>query len=307
MTTTVLSDIFGISRGSISKINGIEFGNILSCVEVRVIPPAWHTDISLNVVRMQHKACGTHDATLVFGGNEYDIGWIYILQCEEFNGTSWTNGGSFTARDTPAAAGTQTAALSAGGKHNGVESDLADTDEYNGTAWSSSGDLNTGRSMVDGCGSQTAAIVIGGSNHYDSEEYNGTAWTVGETAPIRFRQCQVTGVQDSLVLSGGYYTRTATYTFNGSTFTVENDIIARRLNHSSGSSSGGSSALIFGGQDGFLEPTSEEWDGTNWSVRGSLNIPRGEGAGAGNLDSSAMMMGGWLMGIIATTNVETYR
>ena len=41
------------------------------------------------------------------------------------------------------------------------------------------GDLNTGRIEVGGCGTQTAAIVYGGTPFMSNktEEYNGSSWS----------------------------------------------------------------------------------------------------------------------------------
>ena len=48
-------------------------------------------------------------------------------------------------------------------------------------AWASGGNLNTGRSALQGGGTQTAAIAAGGSgpNKALSEEYDGSSWTEG--------------------------------------------------------------------------------------------------------------------------------
>jgi hypothetical protein len=52
------------------------------------------------------------------------------------------------------------------------------TEEYDGTTWTTSpGSLNTARSYLAGCGTQTAALAFGGILHPlvtgATEEYNG--------------------------------------------------------------------------------------------------------------------------------------
>jgi len=71
-------------------------------------------------------------------------------------------------------------------------------------AWSSGGELNTARSNNSGLGSQTAAIVVGGSATPDAVElYNGTSWS--EIAEINTGRLYMA--------SGG--TSTAGITFGG--------------------------------------------------------------------------------------------
>ena len=58
---------------------------------------------------------------------------------------SWAEGNNLnTARQRHAAAGTQTAALSFGGK-NASDSQTNVTEKYDGTSWTEVGDLNTAR------------------------------------------------------------------------------------------------------------------------------------------------------------------
>ena len=61
-------------------------------------------------------------------------------------------------RQTSATAGTQTAALCAGGDG----SVLAVSEEYDGSTWTEGPDLNTARKGLIGSGTQTAALAFGG-------------------------------------------------------------------------------------------------------------------------------------------------
>jgi hypothetical protein len=72
------------------------------------------------------------------------------------------------------------------------------TEEYDGNSWTNSpGSLNTARSELAGCGTQTAALAFGGSAPAitgATEEYNGSTWTSVNsmnTARNYFRQVQV--------------------------------------------------------------------------------------------------------------------
>jgi hypothetical protein len=78
---------------------------------------------------------------LYFGGNRPPPAGNLT---EEYNGTSWTAGGTLnTARQALGAAGTQTAGLAFGGSLPGS---TGATEEYDGTTWTSSPtSLNTAR------------------------------------------------------------------------------------------------------------------------------------------------------------------
>jgi hypothetical protein len=39
------------------------------------------------------------------------------------------------------------------------------TEEYDGSSWTAGGNLNTARTSLAGCGTQTAGLVFGGKNH----------------------------------------------------------------------------------------------------------------------------------------------
>jgi hypothetical protein len=78
---------------------------------------------------------------------------------------------------TMGASGTNTAALSFGGVQVPPPSGLiiASTQSWNGTNWTNENDLNTARDQLDGTGSQTAALAIGGNPVTTAtEEWNGT-------------------------------------------------------------------------------------------------------------------------------------
>src|SRR6056300_604236 len=88
---------------------------------------------------------------------------------------SWSTGVSMnTARDRIGGAGTQTAALAAGGNPS------TDTELYDGSSWTEVNNLNTGRRATSLTGTQTAAILAGGYSTVDAanvETWDGTNWT----------------------------------------------------------------------------------------------------------------------------------
>ena len=99
--------------------------------------------------------------------------------------SSWSSGGNLnTAREALMGAGTNTAAICAGGDDPSPAA-TAVSEEYNGTAWTEGDNLNQARLYGGGLGTQTAAIFASGATGtavVDTvESYNGTSWSeVGE-------------------------------------------------------------------------------------------------------------------------------
>ena len=76
---------------------------------------------------------------------------------------------------------------------------------FDGTTWSNSpNDLNTAGYNAEGCGIQTAAIVIGGvSRGNATEEYNGGAWTTVNSTNSPQNAGNASGQQTSAVVFAG--------------------------------------------------------------------------------------------------------
>jgi hypothetical protein len=117
---------------------------------------------------------------------------------------TWASGGDLnTARGTMASAGTQTAALSAGGN---VPPITAFTEIYNGTSWTEVNDMPAAKSHSSGCGSTTAAIVVGGEAPTITntvEEWDGTNWTAGGAYPGNITKSGVAGTQTAAISAFG--------------------------------------------------------------------------------------------------------
>ena len=110
-----------------------------------------------------------------------------ITETEEYDGSTWTEGGDVnTGRYALGGAGTQTAALAFGGVGSPPVGYTGSTEEYDGSSWTVNKTpyfLNQARSNMAGAGTQTAAWAAGGyadpgTNYYaNAENYNGTSWT----------------------------------------------------------------------------------------------------------------------------------
>jgi hypothetical protein len=78
----------------------------------------------------------------------------------------------------------QTAALAFGGQ---LPPATGATEEYDGSTWTTSpGSLNTARSGLAGCGTQTAALAFGGGPPYTAatEEWTGAGVALTKTVTV---------------------------------------------------------------------------------------------------------------------------
>ena len=119
-------------------------------------------------------------AATAFGGDEFPApSPRYLTDVENWNGTSWTTGTAIpTATQQMNGAGTQTAGLAIGGASSTAI--LNTSYEYDGSTWTAGGTMGTARSFARlGCGTQTAALVAGGTPPFtaNTELYNGSTWT----------------------------------------------------------------------------------------------------------------------------------
>jgi hypothetical protein len=145
-------------------------------------PAAWSAGGSLITARRLLAGAGTQNAGLAFGG------YCPVGTCtEEYNGTSWSVGGSLVGFGIGlgdlAGAGTQNAALAFGGSYrSGFCSAQSCTEEYDGTSWTAGGALSTARYYLAGAGTQNAGLAFGGNGYVTvscTEEYDGTSWSAG--------------------------------------------------------------------------------------------------------------------------------
>ena len=130
------------------------------------------------------RGCGTLTAGLAIGGARPGATPSYLAFTEEYNGTDWTAVTAIpSAIGTGMTAGTQTAALYAGGYTSPPATRHDESYEYDGTNWTAGGDLVTGKSAALSfqAGTQTDAMHTGGSDGTatisKSEGYDGTSWS----------------------------------------------------------------------------------------------------------------------------------
>jgi len=232
--------------------------------------------------RRCHTAAGTSTAALAAGGSPQ-------CQCtEEYDGTSWSAGGSLISPHFGGVGqGTQNAAWTAC---------RITMEEYNGASWSSGGFLTYNHTAGVGIGTQNAALAAGGYSDFQAsdytEEYNGTSWaTVDYLITCRgYLGASGAGTQNAALAAGGYYFSilTCTEEYNGTSWSTGGDLITGR-----------SKAMFLGTQNSALAasgaPTltsTEAYDGTSWSVSGNLPNSSTDGAASGACGESGLLIGG---------------
>lgn len=155
--------------------NGVEEYNGSSWTVVNPLPSA---------IGGQGSA-GTQNAGVIFGNADYTFSYggtnTGATTTLEYNGTTWSNGGSLTtARQSPSSAknGTQNSTLAVSGVcSSGIASC---TEKYNGATWSSAASFpGTSKHGVGGSGNGSSALAFGGHSSYvcslNSYEYTGAS------------------------------------------------------------------------------------------------------------------------------------
>jgi hypothetical protein len=269
---------------------------------------AWAAGGNMTTGRIVGGGAGIQTAAIAFGGNQATPSTPanpFMVNTEEYNGSSWSPGGNMgTARTNIGAAGTQTATLGFGGINATVA--INSVEEYDGSTWSPGGLMNTATpySRV-GAGTQTAALGFGGAIYSGpgtfavsnvSEEYNGSSWTSTPTMNTARYIGAGGGIVSAALSAGGYdgadYS-SATEEYNGSAWTTVNPL-PQKLNSQafSGTQTAG---LFFGGQFPSIPSSnivnSISYDGTNYSTAPNLGTGRRALSGAGT-QTAGLAFGG---------------
>jgi hypothetical protein len=258
-----------------------------------VASSAWVSSTPLPIATSQSGGAGVNTASLVFGGsspanNAEDATY-------EYNGSGYTNSGDLnTSRTGISGAGTQTAALGAGGYLFPGGSNHTET--YNGTSWTAVTAMPSANSYCS-CGTQTAAIYVTSST---TLEYSSPSWSSGGGLNTPRAEASMAGTQTANIFFGGgpqTSASSASEEYDGTSFTN-----SATMNTARGIQIGGSgvqtSALAYGGA-GPAEPNrsaaTESFNGTSWSTEGSLGTVTSQmqkGGSTSSNSSSAISAGG---------------
>jgi hypothetical protein len=171
-------------------------------------------------------------------------------------------------------------------------------------AWASGGNVNTARYGLAGAGTQTAALIFGGTTfpgavaQSATEKYDGTNWT--SVNPLNTAR----GTSDGNI--GGAGTQTSALVFTGSSpgtpgvssttekYDGTNWTTVNSMNTARGRIGGcgtQTAALAFGGVPPTSPQVTEKYDGTNWTTVNSMNIGRSYFAGVGTQTAALAFAG----------------
>ena len=278
---------------------------------------AWSSGANLIQSRVGNSGgTGTQNAGLFVGGGLPSPGGPSTC-VEEYDGSTWTTGGSLIkCRNLLAAIGTQDAALAAGGNNPSAPSGTQCTEEYNGTSWTTGGNSIYAHRGHAGGGTQNAGIIFGNlstaANWVTAEEYNGSSWSTGGNMTTGGRCLSGTGTQNNAVRMGGASSPSATpycdaqpctELYDGTSWSTQGSLTTGR---SGGQRMGsyGSDATLAGGRltPGDAVTCVEEFNGSVWSFGRPLTQCRYRGGGAG--DSSGFVTGGTYPGVTLGTTEE---
>ena len=171
---------------------------------------------------------------------------------------------------------------------------VANTEEYNGSSWAENPDMNTARSRINGFGTQTAAVTMGGRqvgvppniSMNNTELYDGSSWTNGPAYPLTARGIGGAGTNAAGLAIAAWTGSPPGFTtcndWNGSGWTAAE----ANLNTARGYVSGWGTQSDAGAAGGPPANTDyEEYNGSSWTTKASLvsatGAPSGGAAGFG--------------------------
>jgi len=207
------------------------------------------------------------------------------LRVQGMGVSAWSSASSLgTGRYLLSGFGSQTAAVASMGTIPPASS-TAVTEEYNGSGWSAGTNYPGSGNAGGGAGTLTAGLIAGGtpSRTDAANEYDGSSWTgtgAMPTAADNLGSCGA-GTQTNVIMavgrtpSSGNSGTTASYKYNGSTFSAGPSLNTARMYGSHAGSGTGTAGLVFGG---FIDPSpnamtnTESFDGSSWSNTGALNV-----------------------------------
>jgi len=275
-----------------------------------VTAAAWASGGTLPITMRQNMSFGTQTAAINCGGYAPPGTKNDSLS---YDGTSWTATPNLNAAARfGGVAGTQSAGL----QFAGIQPDTtlsANVQSWNGSTWSNNPyNVSTGTYGNMGCGTQTAALKIGGaapgspSIYATTEEYDGEGWTAGGTMPQGRYGGGGNGLQTTCVFAGGQDatgpSSTSCVEYDGSSWTAGGTLLNARGAGAMGAGASSDSALVFGGAP--AQSFNEGYDGTAFSARPSLATGRGFSGGNGIATAALIVAGGPPSG--TTTNVEEF-
>tara|TARA_Y100001938_G_scaffold5896_1_gene7362 strand:- start:20948 stop:25315 length:4368 start_codon:yes stop_codon:yes gene_type:complete len=186
----------------------------------------------------------------------------------------WSTGGNLNvAKKDMASAGTQNAALSAGGAtgNHASANAINQSEEYNGDNWTEGDNLISARARHTGVGTQGAALFYGGFNTCTcTEEYNGTSYATGGTLSQGGYNKIGFGIQNAAFSTAGTYAdyngvRAESEQYDGASWSDSVSMITPRMVGGAGSVNAGIASYGLRALPQRALNCTELWDGTSWT------------------------------------------
>ena len=168
-------------------------------------------------------------------------------------------------------------------------------------AWSSSGNMLENRQNVEGAGTQTAGLAIGGATGpatpaflATSSEYNGSSWSSPVSKNVAAISEATFGTETAAVAAGGYNNSGATAStveeYNGSSWTAVTSLPqATRGAMGMGAENSG---LVVGGEESSVLTNTQEYNGSGWTAGGAIPTGVYNAAANGTSESNSWFAGG---------------
>jgi hypothetical protein len=277
---------------------------------------SFSTGGALPATRSGSGGCGTQGAALNVGGED---GANLFNTTEEYNGFAWSAGG--TLNDGPGSffnpiVGIETAAMRAGGVLAPYPTETSAVENYNGTSWTTGTDLPANNYHGNLAGTQTAAILAGGSPGTVATTlyWNNTSWTAVNSLLEAKSNGAVAGLFTAMLASGGSDGSPGTGGFtdnvqswDGTNWSAAEDLPTAKTNLRGWGSS--TDAIVVGGRTRApaASATSEQYDGTGWTASASLGSAAYLGSTAGGTAGSTLGIYAGGGRVNASTPTEEYR
>ena len=222
---------------------------------------AWTEVNDLNTAKSSMSGFGTQTSAIVAGSPG---GIPPQAQTEAWDGTSWAGTADLNnGRGEGTGAGlTGTAGIVAAGKVP-TNNYQAHSETWNGTAWTETSNTNSSKSDLGAGGSQTSAVIFGGTpgTKNETETWDGTSWTEVNNLNEGRYGVQGGGVDSSQALAAGGDdgSRVASTEFwNGTSWTELNNLSTAR-SHTQQCPGNAVSMVFSGGYPDSSASPAEEW------------------------------------------------
>jgi len=286
-----------------TKEGQIWYNSSVRAIKLSPLIGAWASGGAMNTAKQECGGCGTQTAGLVWAGTFEDgdtVDASLTVDTEEYNGAAWAEQNNLgTKRSFLASAGTQTAALTAGGQNG--DTVYVNTEEYGGTSWTAGGNLPAAKSNWCGLGTQTAALALAAQQNtaagVNVEAYDGSSWSEGPNINTGRNNAAAAGTSTAGLLVCGFAPGVPgrvihVEEYDGTSWSEQANY-PTALNQLGGSGLQ-TDSVFFGGGAPAKQTAANTYDGTAFATTGALANANGEmGTTTGTPTASgALSMGG---------------